>query len=133
MVQELDITIVRQIDLPEALIKLRSDGIVHVYYKENTTLDVPLQMRMMEVFREITGNQKMNFIFESDEGFSLTKEARENAIKLEDDTPVKASAMIITSLASRLIANFFIRMNKPKIRYKLFAAVEEAAKWLNSL
>ncbi len=133
MVLESEITIVDEIEIPEAFIRMRSDGIVHVFYKENTVLDVPLQLRMLDLYWKLTNNQKANFIFESDEGFFLTKEARENSVKLEASTPVIASALIVTNLASRIVANFFIKMNKPKIRYKLFGTVEEAAKWLKSL
>ena len=126
-------TILREIEIPEAFIRMRQDGIVHVFYKENTTLDVELQNRTVKLFREITNNKKANFIFESDEGFYFTKEARENSIKLENDSPVNASAIIVTNLASRIIANFFIKVTKPKIRYKLFGTVEEATKWLRTV
>ena len=133
MVLDPEITIVKQIEIPEAYIRLRNDGIIHVFYKENVTLDVALQNRMVALYREITNNGKANFIFQSDEGFYFTKEARENSIALEANTPVNASAVIVTNLASRIIANFFIKVNKPKIKYKLFGTVEEAADWLKSL
>lgn len=133
MVLERDITIIRQIEIPEAFIHMRSDGIVFVRFKENVTLDIALQERLVEVYRQIIGGGKANFIFLSDEGFFLTKEARENSITMEDNSPVGASAIIVTNLASRIIANFFIKVNKPKIKYKLFGTVEDAAKWLNSL
>lgn len=133
MVLERDITIIRQVEIPEAFIHVRSDGIIYVRFKENVTLDIALQERLVDVYRQLLGVDKANFIFQSDEGFFLTKEARENSIKLEEHTPVAASAIIVTNLASRIIANFFIKVNKPKIKYKLFGTVEEAAKWLNSL
>jgi len=133
MVLESEVTIVKQIEIPEAIIKLRSDRIVHVYYKENVTIDVGLQTIMLQLFRDITDNLKANFIFEADEGFVLTKEARENAKFLEKDTPVSASAIIVKNLASRIVANFFVKVNKPTIKYKLFSNIKEAAAWLKSL
>jgi hypothetical protein len=133
MVFEANSTIIKKMEIPEATICLRSDRIVYVAYKENVTLDVKLQTHMLDLFREITGNQKTNFIFETDEGFVVTKEARENAANLEKDTPVKASAMIVTNLATRLIANFFIKVNKPTLKYKLFGNHKDAIEWLNSL
>lgn len=133
MVLEKEIIIVRQIEIPEAYIRLRSDGIVYVFHKENVTLDIELQTRMVEIFIEITGNQKANFIFESDEGFVFTREARENSIKIEDDSLVNASAIIVKNLASRIIANFFIKVTKPKVKYRMFGNVTDAADWLNSL
>jgi hypothetical protein len=133
MVLENRTIILREIEIPEAFIRLRSDGIVYVFYKENTTLDVALQVRTIKLFREITNNKKANYIFHSDEGFHFTKEARENSIKIEDNSPVNASALIVTNLASRIIANFFVKVTKPKIKYRLFGTIEEAAKWLNTI
>lgn len=133
MVLEKDIIIVRQIEIPEAYISLRSDGIIYVFHKENVSLDVELQTRLVGIFKDITGNQKANFIFESDEGFVFTREARENSIKIDDDSLVEASAIIVKSLASRIIANFFIKVTKPKAKYRLFGNVKDAADWLNSL
>jgi hypothetical protein len=133
MVLDPEITIAKQVEIPEAFIRLRSDGIVHVFYKKNVTLNVELQNRMELLFKEITGNRKTNFIFQSDEGVVLTKEARENAIELEKDTPINASAIIVTNLAARIMTNFFLKVNKPKTKHKLFGTVEEAVKWLKSL
>ena len=123
----------KQIDTPEVLITLRKDGIVHAYYKKNVILDLELQMRMLEKFNEITGKKKSLFIFEPDEGVSITKEARDNAILIEDQTPVLATAVIANNLAYRMIANFYIKVQKPKSKYKVVENVEEAVKWLHSL
>ncbi len=133
MVLDPEITIVKQVNIPEASIKMRSDGIVHVYYNENVVLDVNLQVKMLHLFSTFTNNEKAYFIFEADEGFVVTKEARENANKLEENTPVKASAIIVKNLASRIVANFFIKVVKPTINYKLFTNVNDAVAWLKSL
>lgn len=125
--------ILREIDLPEAIIRLRRDGIIHVFYKENVVLDPPLQEAMINLFREMTNNKKSNYIFEADEGFYFSKEARDNSIRLEENSPVFASGIIVKNLASRLIANFFIKVTGPKIKYRLFGTVEEAVKWLNTV
>lgn len=133
MVLDPEITIINQFEIPEASVKMRSDGIVHVFYKENVTLDVELQMSMLESFSQLTNNEKAYFIFEADEGFALTKEAQLNATLLEERSPVKASAIIVKNLASRIVANFFIKVSKPTLKYKLFSNINDAADWLKSL
>jgi hypothetical protein len=130
---ELKIRTVKEIKIPEATVSLREDGIVYVHYNKNTLLDVKLQKRMLEVFNEITGKKKSHFIFDAAEGLILTKEARDNAIVMEDQTPVLATAVVANNLGYRIIANFYIKVNKPKGKYKVVTSVEEGALWLNSL
>ena len=125
--------IIKEIKIPEATVSLREDGIVHVYYQKNTFLNVELQMRILEIFNEITGKKKMLFIFEAGEGVIITKGARENAILIEDISPVLASAVVAPNLAYRLIANFYIKVKKIKGQYKVVRDLEEGIKWLKSL
>lgn len=125
--------IIKEIKLPEATLSLREDGIVHVFYHDNTILDIPLQLRMANAFNAIADNKKSYFIFEAGENVVVTKEARDNALKLEDVTPILASAVIAHNLAYRIIANFFIKVQMPKGKYKVVASMEDATKWLNSL
>ncbi len=133
MILENDVEIVKQIKLPEATLSLRQDDIVQVFYHTNTILDVPLQLRMADAFNKIANGKKSLFIFEAGDNVIVTKEARNNALKLEDSTPILASAVVANNLAYRIIANFFIKVQKPKGKYKVVANKEEAVKWLKSL
>lgn len=53
------VVVLKRVKIPEALIMLRSDGIVHVHYKKNTTLDLDLQASMRDLFLELTGGKKV--------------------------------------------------------------------------
>ena len=130
MVAVSEIEIVKEIHVPEADILMRADGIVHVLYKKNVTLDIELQMKMFHLFKELTGNVKHPFVFSALEGVVVTKEARDNAIVIEDESPVSAVAVIADNLAYRLIANFYLKVNKPKNPYKVFKKMDEALAWL---
>ncbi|MBL7933816.1 MAG: hypothetical protein JNL60_18070 [Bacteroidia bacterium] len=128
-----DPLILKEVDIPEAVITLRSDNIIIVRYKPNTILDVELQLRMREIYKDLTNNRKMNFIFMADDGFSLTKEARENSEVIASTSPIKAYAIIVNNLAYRIIANFYYKINKPQVPYKSFSTVKEAINWLYTL
>ena len=125
--------IIKQIKLPEATLSLREDGIVLVFYHDNTILDVALQLRMADAFNQIADGKKSLFIFEAGDNVIVTKEARNNALKLEDSTPILASAVVAHNLAYRIIANFFIKVQKPKGQYKVVASKEDALEWLKKL
>jgi hypothetical protein len=133
MVLDHEITIVKEKEIPEAAIRLRSDGIMHVHYKKDTTLDVELQLRMRDEYRKLIGEKRTRFIFSAEEGFILTKEARENSKKLNEQPPISAYAIIANNLAYRIIGNFYLRVNKPQIPYKLFSNIIDAARWLHQL
>ncbi len=124
---------IKEIKFPEATLSLREDGIIHVYYHDNTVLDVPLQLRMADAFNEIADHKKSLFIFDAGDNVIVTKEARNNAITLEDSTPIKASAVIAGNLAYRMIANFFLKVQRPKGKYRVVANLKEAVSWLKDL
>lgn len=122
--------IITEIDLPEANISLRSNGIVYVFFKENCMLDIKLQLHLFEAYHQITGSKLTPFLFLADNGVSVTKEARDNAILLEESSPCGATAIVVTTLAYKLIANFYLQFNKPKRPYRVFNNQSEAIEWL---
>lgn len=126
------VTVTKKIETDEMLIQLRSDGIVHVMFKENITLDVALQMKMIKLYNEICEGKKHPFLFSALPGVTITKEARENATKIEHLAPVSRSAVIANSLPYRLIANFYLKVNRPKNPYRVFSNEDDAVKWLLS-
>jgi hypothetical protein len=132
MILEPGITIINEAEIPEARISLRSDGIVHVHFHKDTTFDIPLQASMRDVYDKMLQGRKAKFIFSADEGFTLTKEVRERA-DLQDNSSILCYAMVVNNLAYKIIADFYIRVTKPKGNYKLVTSLADAVKWLNSV
>ena len=127
------ITIIREIDHEKLIVRLMEEKFVHVILKPNTEVTVELQGEMLEMYLEITGGKKMPFLFEGGEFVSITKEARENAIRMEDDTPTTASAILVRNLGQKIIADFYYKINKPKQPYKVFWSKEKALLWIQQL
>ncbi|MBK7669618.1 MAG: hypothetical protein IPJ32_21160 [Sphingobacteriaceae bacterium] len=86
-----------------------------MFYNDHTVIDIPFQLKMADAFNEIANGIPSFFIFTAGEGVHITKEARDNALKLEDSTPIKASAVIADNLAYRIIANFFLKFKNQKV------------------
>jgi hypothetical protein len=124
--------LIKTIELEEAILGLRHDGIYHVYYKANTIIDVPLQEKLRGVLKEMTQNKKSLFLFEAGDYCSVTKEARDNAIKTETDFPSSATVVLVQNLAYKMIADFYYKINKPKQPYKVVRRFDEGIKWLLS-
>ena len=122
-----------ELDYPEVNLRLMSNNLVYVLLKDNCNLDVPLQMRLLDYYREITNNTLMPFLFLVGDNVTITKEARDNAVKIEDESMLAASAVVVDNLPYKLIANFYLKFNKPKRPYKVFSKEEEAVAWLQTL
>ncbi|HYG52770.1 MAG TPA: hypothetical protein VD905_17825 [Flavobacteriales bacterium] len=118
------------IDLPQILIRERHDGIIQVTFKEGCTLDLELQVRAFEKYTEICSGKRRPFMFEAMDHVTITKEAKEYAVKIEDIAPIKASAILVNNLGYKLIAEFYYRINKPRKPFKIFNKEEKAIEWL---
>jgi hypothetical protein len=122
-----------QIVHEQVIVAMRDDGIVHVTFRPNTEITVEFQEILADLYFQITLGKKACYIFEGGEFVSATKEARENAIKLEMNSGKIASAVVFKNLAQRILADFYFTINKPQLPYKLFASFEEGIIWLNSI
>ena len=84
---------------------------------------------MKETYWKVT-EIKRPFIFSAGEFVSITKEARKNATKMEDQVPVSASAVLVINLAQKLIADFYYKFDKPKNPLKVFRDFDKGIEWL---
>jgi hypothetical protein len=62
----------------------------------------------------------------------ITKEAREYLASEIGCSKVKCCAIIISSEVTKIIANFFVRINKPLVPTSIFTSEEKARQWLSS-
>lgn len=114
-------------------VSLKSDGIVYVFFRPETEIDVEFQEILINAYHKVTGGKKHPFLFEAADNVSVTKEAREKAILIENRSTVGATAILVDNIANALMANFYLKFNKPKHPYKVFRDRQEAVKWLLSL
>ncbi|HEY1038843.1 MAG TPA: hypothetical protein VGF30_05520 [Bacteroidia bacterium] len=62
---------------------------------------------------------------------SITREARESANTAENYKYCIAQAIVVKSLATRVLGNFFVRFAKQHCPHRLFQSREDALEWLN--
>lgn len=96
---------------------MRHDGIAYFFLKDNVEITVELQGHFVKAYNEITNGIPFPIVYVPGENCNVTKEARENAILIEDLTPIVATAIIAPNSIYQLIANFYIKFNKPKKPY----------------
>jgi hypothetical protein len=122
------------VDLGFCFMRLLASGIVVHKFSENEIIEkenIKEMFAVMKVFHGVTGKMHptLNLVPES---LNLTKEAREFGIKKEVNQYTSASAIVLSSLAHRILGNFIMKVQKPAMPFKLFTSEEVASEWLLS-
>jgi hypothetical protein len=124
--------LIQKLEHENFIVGKRRDGIYHVYLKDGTLLDLKLQSEMVYYYDEITQGIPGLFIFEAGHACSITKQARDNAIVIEEFTPIKASVVYVQNQVYKMIAAFFYRINRPKQPYLIVSNFDDGIDWLAS-
>lgn len=93
---------------------------------------VDLQMAQATVVSRIKlyGNKDYPLLIHTQNVKHITKEARDYFASKEGCQKIKSCGIVINSEVTRVIANFFLNINKPLVPTKLFTCEESARKWL---
>lgn len=126
---EKEIEIVKSALHEQFEVKLRSDGIVHVHYFANAKVTLPLQLDMERLYNQVT-KIKRPFIFTGDEFVSVTAKARANAKVMSKRVPVLCTCIIIDNLAQKIIADYYLRFNRPAEPCAVFKKFDKGVTWI---
>ncbi|MCC7302871.1 MAG: hypothetical protein IT233_09525 [Bacteroidia bacterium] len=118
------------ISLEKAIVRLSPEGHVHIRLKEHHHLELEDMKAMHEAKLRLVGDQPYTLIFESGEYNNISKEGREFSATIEVNRNAIAKAIVTNSLATRMISNFFIKINRPPAPTYLFRTFAEASEWL---
>lgn len=118
------------LDLEKVQISLVEEGIVLNHIKLGKLIDADDVYQIRNVNLALAKNQPYGVLVESDELTSFSKEARELAASEQIACHSAAKALYIKSLGQRIIANFYLKLNKPFVKTRVFESKEEACDWI---
>ncbi|MBI2258500.1 MAG: hypothetical protein HYU67_06330 [Flavobacteriia bacterium] len=122
--------IANKIETDKFIVAMRTDNIVHVFYKDNLNIDKPTLKELVFAFNEICNGLEHCFIFEAGKNVKMNNEARNYTFELEILTPFKATCVIAQNKFYKLLAEFFYYIKKPIKPYNFFTKFEEGIEWL---
>ncbi len=115
-------------------LRLLSSGIVHYTYLPNSEVDESEHQSNHNALIDLVGrDKKYPLLIDSDVFINVTPEARKLVRKLESIVPISARAMVITSLGQRILASFYIKINKPIVPTKIFNNYADGIAWLKEI
>ena len=122
----------KTLDTPFASLKLQDD-VLYVKMKEGINLGQPEMEELLRQAVEFTSPNKYFAVIDTTSPYDSSLEARNFYAESEYSKYRYADAFIVNSLPMRLLVNFFITFNKPKIPSKMFNNEESALSWIQTL
>lgn len=115
-------------------IQFWDNDIIFVKLKDNVQVELKDSMKQHAFLKsKFDGINKHIILVESGMYTSISKEAREFATKPETNIMTLATAVIVKSLAHRIIINFIINLtNQQKMKMRMFEDKQKAINWLLS-
>jgi hypothetical protein len=98
---------------------------------DNVEIDINDARENYEASVKLTNEKKYLSLVIAAPFVSITKEAREEVNKALMYKNTIAQAIIVKSMANRLMGNFLVKLYKPHCPLKLFSNKEDAIAWLN--
>jgi hypothetical protein len=100
---------------------------------EGAEVDVKESDENFMAMIEISESQPYAVLVDARVPTTITKEAREKSGMGEQKKNLIAMAIVVTSLANRIVGNFIIRFHALDIPTKLFSDYDEALNWLREI
>ncbi|MCB0409645.1 MAG: hypothetical protein KDD29_05465 [Flavobacteriales bacterium] len=104
------------------------DGVVRTKVKPDSEVVLEDAKENSIAVNSFSGT-KYSMLVDTREIKSITKEARNHFSMNNRESKVVAFAMLIKSPLSKVIANFFLGLNKPRVPVKIFTNEKKAIDW----
>lgn len=114
---------------PSGPVWLNEDGVIITIGKPESQ-DTDIARENMVYTKKVAGGKPRPLLVDITEVRSMTKGAREEYVKQQEELIITAVALLTRSGIGNMIANIFISLNKPYVPVKLFTDPEKAMAWL---
>ncbi len=121
------------IELNKVFVSLNQQNIIKILVKDNIELNVEDILAIQKAKHKLIENQKHYVLFVTPRYSSITPEARSFSASAEVNKNAIAKGIVVVNLATRLISQFFVTVNKPPVMTKIFATQEEALSWFKTI
>ncbi len=128
-----DFQIIREYQNDHTRFVFRNDYIVEVHCKNNFEYDVDQIKENISVLEDYACSGKIKIVNIVPLNTSITKKAREFLAEAPHDKYAVAEAFFISSITQQLTANFYMKINKPKLPTKFFLSFDDAVQWLKEI
>lgn len=113
-------------------ITLLEPNLLENYVVDYAVIELDDLLEAKKINQELTKGEPYAAILTFGEMTEVTKEAREQIASFEHKQNTVAKAILVNNIGNRLLGNFYLSVNKPHIKTRLFTNRESALNWLRS-
>lgn len=117
-------------DNEEAIFRIYEGRIFHVTVKKGVLVKMDIVYKGYQFLDDFGGGEFYN-IFEFSSFADVDPEVREWAASPLNNNYTIVDAIVINSFPQKILADFYIRYNKPVKPTKIFNSLEKAGNWIN--
>ena len=120
----------KKIELSTYTTWMGDDGIARTKVKPMSDITIKEAKENSIAVNSLYEGKTFPLLVDSREIRSISKEARDHFSMNNRESHVIAFAIVIDSPLSKIIGNFFMGLNKPRVPTHLFNSEKDAVKWL---
>ena len=118
--------ILQSIPLTHSTVSMRDDGLAMVDVKDDVVFGANDVAEIIDALEIVTGGKKVPVLSLFKPGNTADKEARDFTASERGSQFTKADGMVIHNLPQKIIANFYLKVNKPNKPTRFVSSEEEA-------
>jgi hypothetical protein len=122
----------KEIKLPHAVIRLRTDLIIEITSADDFEYDVDAIKQNHEAIKQLKETPKALILNLAGKFTTVTTEVRDFVATAPHQSFIAAEAFVIQSLAQKILVQFYLKMNKPKVPANFFNSATKAVEWLKN-
>lgn len=122
------------IQLKHAEISHYQDNIYILTFEDDYEVELEDAVEIDKAFIKITQNTKFSVIVDARDKFSsITNDARNFFANDPEILPIREKlAIVVNNMPTKILANFFMRFNRPQTPTKVFNDLNLALEWLSN-
>ena len=123
------LSVIDEIDIGPMIYRLYEHRIFHAIVKKGEKVTIEMTKKGYDFLDKHGGGRFYN-VYEFKSFAEMDPELRTWAADTSGNNYTHADALVISNLAQKIIANFYVKINKPKMPTKIFTSVEQAFEWI---
>ena len=127
----LNLVIVDELDIGPVLFRLYEHRIFHAIIKKGQRITMEHALKGHE-FLDRNGSGRFYNLYEFESFAEMDPEVRIWAAKTSGNNYTFVDAVVINNVAQKIIANFYLKFNKPGMPTKIFPSTDKALDWIFS-
>lgn len=120
----------KTIELEKIVTTLIEKGVIENRIKEGVFIEKEDILELKKANLKLAEGERYVVLVVSGHLASISKEARELSASKEFAVQAIAKALVVEYLGHKIVGNFYLKINKPAMKTKLFSNREDALIWL---